>query len=298
MYSQVELQEPIMHPVDDQDYPHNQSMLPKTYRLTSIQYDMVDGKRTLCIATLYHDKACMRVCWTVSKPDFRMKSGSLVSPRWLATAFCEHGAIKISRLVLMECPEPWENLFHTVPHDWVKDRQMIAQAAELIDVLPRACRFMFNAIFWDGQRFKRFCIVPSVMNGTHGDKNGTLIRAVELALLLQHMAKENEIANEGIGILAGFLNDAGKADEYRRLPTGEWKLSDRGRLLGHRITVIEWISQAKALCRLLMPEEHYLALLHSLSASASAPEWFCGKRSVVLDAVLLSNTGLLVTQDD
>jgi 3'-5' exoribonuclease len=269
--------------------PVNLAIMPKIFRLTSIHNAQPDSKCTQCTATLYHDSASLKVKWTLNRPDLRLKSGDLVSPRWLGLTTSEDGMIKISRLVLMERPEPWENLFHTVPHGWVKSRELVSLAAELFELMPRPYRFLFNAVFWDGQRFKRFCTVPSSMNGHHAEDNGNLRHAVEVAQLMQQYSHVRDLANEGMGILAGFLHDAGKADEYRLSPKGEWKLSDRGKLLGHKVTVIEWIAQARAKWNLLMQEDHYMALLHCLTCAPNAPEWLGIRKPAMLEAVLLSN---------
>lgn len=278
--------------------PSNLAMMPKLFRLTSIHQLAVDDRSTQCTATLYHDKASLKVSWNVSHPDLRLKSGDLVSPRWLGSTSCAGGAIKISRLVLMERPEPWENLFHTVPYSWVNDRDLVKQAAELIEGLPRSYRFLLNAIFWEGQRFKRFCLVPSSLNGHHAADNGNLQHAVEVAQSIQRLSQHREKANAGWGILAGFLHDAGKADEYKLSATGEWKFTDRGKLLGHKITVIEWIAQAKAKCNLLMPEDHYMDLLHCLTCSPSAPEWLDIPKPAMIEAMLLSGMDRLSGTED
>jgi 3'-5' exoribonuclease len=65
-------------------------------------------------------------------------------------------------------------------------------------------------------------------------------------------------------------------------------MTDRGKLLGHKITVIEWIAQAKAKFNLLMPEDHYMALLHCLTCSPSAPEWLGIRKPAMIEAMLLS----------
>ena len=269
--------------------PVNLAMLPTMFRLTTIHHAQLDDKCTQCIASLHHDKAALKVKWTLNRPDLRLKSGDLVSPRWFGLTTSEGGVTKISRLVLMERPEPWENLFHTVPHGWVKNRELVSQAAELFEAMPRSYRFLFNAVFWDGQRFKRFCTVPSSMNGHHAEDNGNLRHAVEVAQMMQQYCHAHDLANEGLGILAGFFHDAGKADEYRLSPKGEWKLSDRGKLLGHKVTVIEWIAQARAKWNLLMPEDHYMALLHCLTSSPNAPDWLGIRKPAMLEATLLSN---------
>ena len=284
--------------IDEQLTPTNLAMMPRIFRVTTIRFTQLDDKRTQCVASLYHDKASIRVVWMASQPDMRLKSGALVSPRWLGQDTSENGAVRISRLILMERPEPWENLFHTVPHGWVKNRDLIKQAVELVEALPRPYRFLFNAIFWDGQRFKRFCMGPSSMNGHHSDENGNLRHAVEVAQMMQQFCQVRELANEGLGILAGFLHDAGKADEYRLSPSGEWKLTDRGKLLGHKVTVIEWIAQASAKCNLMLPPEHYMALLHCLTSAPNAPDWLGIRKPAMLEAILLSDMDRLSGTED
>ena len=284
--------------VTDHDTPLNLAMMPRIFRLTSIHHKPIDDRHTQCTATLYHDRASLKVSWSVNQPDIRLKSGVLVSPRWFSHTCSEGGSIKISRLVLMERPEPWENLFHMVPHGWVKNRELIKQAAALVECLPRSYRYLFNAIFWEGQRFKRFCLVPSSMNGHHSEDNGNLRHAVEVAQHMQRYCKHQEMANEGLCILAGFLHDAGKADEYCLAPNGSWKLTDRGKLLGHKITVIEWIAQAKIQWKLLLPVEHYMALVHCLTCSAGAPEWLGIRKPAMLEAIMLSGMDRLSGTED
>ena len=278
--------------------PIKLGMMPRIFRLTSIHHIQLSNKQTQCSASLYHDHASLKVSWIVNQPDIRLKSGTLVSPRWLGHTTSEGGAIKISRLILMERPEPWENLFNTIPHGWVKNRELVKQAAMLVDALPRPYRFLFNAIFWEGQRFKRFCIVPSSMNGHHADDTGNLRHAVDVAKMMQQFCQARELTNESLGILAGLLHDAGKADEYRLSPSGDWKLTDRGKLLGHKVTVIEWIAQARARFNLLMPEEHYMALMHCLTCSAGAPDWLGIRKPAMLEAILLSGMDRLSGTED
>lgn len=288
-----------LRPIEaEQKTPTYIAMMPCVFRLTSIHHIQVEGRQSRCTASLYHDQVSIKVSWVANQPDIRLKSGVLVSPRWLGQTLCESGTIIISRLVLIERPEPWENLFHTVPHGWVKNRALVKQAAVLVEALPRSYRLLFNAIFWDGERFKRFCAVPSSMNGHHADDNGNLRHAVDVAQMMRQFCQARGLANEGLGILAGLLHDAGKADEYRLSPAGEWKLTDRGKLLGHKVTVIEWIAEAKAKCNLLMPAEHYMALMHCLTCSPSAPDWLGIRKPAMLEAVLLSYMDRLSGTED
>ncbi len=88
--------------------------MPYIFRLTSVTHRQEER----CIrytAHLYHDKAAIKVEWTRNQPDIRLRPFSLVSPRWKTRPTSINGALQISRLVLMEHPEPEENLFRMVP---------------------------------------------------------------------------------------------------------------------------------------------------------------------------------------
>lgn len=85
----------------------------------------------------------------------------------------EKGTIRVSRLVLLELLVPWENLFLTVPHGWVSDRDLIRQAANLVEALPHPYRDLFNTIFWNGGRFGRFCTMPPTICGHPAGGNRT-----------------------------------------------------------------------------------------------------------------------------
>ncbi len=287
-FDDVKLLEALQEQMGEKLAPASLGLMPRIFRLISIHHEQESERRTRCTATLFHDKAALRVSWAIGTPDLRLKPGDLVSPRWPGTASYEKGAIKINRLVLMERPEPWENLFHTVPHGWVKDRELVQQAAKLVEALPRPYRYLFNAIFWNGGRFRRFCTLPSTICGHPAGGNGNLHHAVEVAEAMRDHCKTIGKGNVALCILAGLLHDAGKADEYHLSPSGEWALTDRGKLLGHKITVIEWVAEANAKWNLMLPERHYMVLMHCLAASINAPDWLGIGRPAMPEAALLS----------
>lgn len=264
--------------------------LPSTFRLTSYSAKVIDHKSTECTATLFHEKASLKVRWTTAHPDHRIKPNLLVSPRWTAArTIGDDGTIRISRLVLIERPEPMENLFDLVPTGWVRDRKLVRKGAELNELLPRGHRHLFNAIFWEGERFRRFCMGPSSMKGHHNGDNGNLVHAIDVATMMREWSGRKDIASTPLGILAGLLHDAGKADEYRLKRDGGWALTDRGRLLGHKITNIEWIVAAMSQHRVVLPRGHYEALLHCLTSSKGAPEWLGIRKPAMLEAIMLSD---------
>jgi 3'-5' exoribonuclease len=62
--------------------------------------------------------------------------------------------------------------------------------------------------------------------------------------------------DQALAVLAALLRDAGKAEECRRRADGSWGMSDRGRLIGHRTTVIEWVVGAIARWCIRLPAGH------------------------------------------
>ncbi len=287
-FSDMKLLEALQEQMGEDLAPADLALLPRVYRLVLIHREQIGERRTRCTATIFHEKAALRVGWVAGAPDLRLKPGDLVSPRWLGAASCENGAIKIGRLVLLERPEPWLNLFHTVPHGWVEDRELVNEAATLVEALPRPYRYLFNAIFWNGGRFRRFCTLQSSAYGHHSEETGSLRHAVETARAMRDRCGTNEKASAALCILAGLLHDAGKADEYRLSPTGEPVPTCRGKLVWHRVTVVEWIAEANSKWNLMLPESHYLALVHCLISSTGAPWWLGIRKPAMPEARFLA----------
>jgi len=89
-------------------------------------------------------------------------------------------------------------------------------------------------------------------------------------------------------ILAALLHDAGKADEYLLTSSGQWRMTDRGSLVGHKVTVTEWIAAASVLYGVALPEDKYLGLLHCLNSAQGAPQWLGIRETAMPEAFLLS----------
>jgi len=230
----------------------------------------------------------MRVEWECAQPDTRLNHGVLVSIRWLPRTPSIAGELRIGRLVLLEIPEAGADLFKTVPQAWVSDGALLARAAALVELLSPPLRHLFNAIFWHGRRFHRFLCGPASVAGHHSDIGGNFRHAVEVAELCARLAETRERIAMDVLLLSALLHDAGKADEYdfdRRRQV--FVMSERGALVGHRHTVIEWVAAALATRRILLPEIKHLGLLHCLTAGVGAD--FLGiRRPATLEAKILS----------
>jgi 3'-5' exoribonuclease len=262
---------------------------PKTYR---------DSPLTHYDAYVFHGHTSIRVKWATSQCDSRLKQNALVAVQGLAQIPNKPDVFQISRLEVLDHPVPELNLFNTIPAYWVNDRELIWQAARLMDALPGDYRHFFNAIFWDQKRFQRYCIGPSSMNHHHNYINGNLIHSVEVAFNVFQACLPRPTASPALGILAALLHDAGKADEYIQLGNGKFKLSTQGKLLGHKNTVTQWIAQAKVLWNIPMRDDDYLALQHCLNSAPNAPAWTEIRRPVMEEAFLLSGFDRMSGQQD
>lgn len=263
--------------------------LPDVFRLQSIVRLPADAHSVLCRAVLFHEQATLRVEWLCRNPDSRLTVGSLASIRWLGRPTSSSGAIRISRLVLLERPVASLNLFHTVPHDWVKDRALVVRAAGLWESLGRPLQHLLNAVFWNGRRFERYLAGPSSLAGHHNGRNGNFRHAVEVADRAAALAVHHRETHLPVLLASCLLHDAGKAEEYRfNGARGCFEMTERGALVGHKHTVLEWLAAARAQHRVIVPEAHYLALLHAITAAKGAPVWLGLREPRSLDAHILS----------
>lgn len=249
-------------------------------------------------ASLFHEKASINVTWINSKVDDRLVAGCLVTPRWTSKSACTKGQVIINRLSPVNIPSS-ESLFDTVPYEWVKDREIIKQAREIMNSLPIDFVKLINSIFWDYRRFYRFLLGPSSLNGHHKDKHGNLRHSLEVANNALMLAKGRITTCPHILATAALLHDAGKADEYQfNYSRNCFEISARGVLLGHKLSIVEWIAAAIAQYQITIPENQLLSLLHALTAAKGAPDWVGIRQPVSPEANLLSIADRLSGQDD
>ncbi len=262
--------------------------LSGVYRIVSIRcLPMKSGHGVEYRVELFCDDKRVAVEYTRSNPDIRLKVDSLVSVRWKFPMLHEGETIRISRLVLLEIPFKTFNPFETVPSSWVKDRGLVERAAAVFNTVPDNLRHLLVAVLWNGTRFRQFCECPSSLGNHHAQRNGNLRHTVEVAETVNFLSAKYPLANRGISLAAAFLHDVGKAADYSVNGRDNWAMSDRGRLVGHRHTVIEWISQAMATNRIVLQERHYLSLLHALTSAPNA-QWLGIRTPVTPEATLLS----------
>ena len=273
--------------------------LPWIFRIVSIERRPLANHLKRNIAHLYHDQAAVSVTWDTTKVDERLSAGSLVSPRWSNKPLSEQGYLQIQRLLPVERASMHVNLFDTIPYEWMQERSKLKEAKVLMDLLPESFKCLFNAIFWDYRRFYRFVVGPSSLNGHHNWKHGNLMHTIEVANHAAQLAEIRPMVNRDVLVLAAFLHDAAKADEYQfNYRRNCFELSPRGTLIGHKLTIIEWIAAAMALYPITIADQHYLGLMHALTAVKSAPDWMGLREPVSPECHLLSLADRLSGNDD
>lgn len=278
--------------------PALQESLPRVYRLNYLVHDQVDVGLFRFTGLIYTDQASFRVQWSASTSETELRRGDLVSPKWIARPAGRKGTYSVTGLMPIRSSDASVNLFDLVPVWRVNDRGLLKAAANIVGSLPISYRALLNEIFWNDGRFGRYCTVPSSMNGHHNGLNGTLYHSVQMALMAQELRKTTRMNNPDLLVLACLLHDCGKADEYILNHYKQWQLTDRGKLLGHGVTAIEWVAKAYENASIKMCEMEYEALLHMLTCSRSAPEWLGIRKPVFLEAYLLSNLDQISGVDD
>ena len=268
------------------------------FRVTNIAREEIGNGQFRNEANLFNSQASIKVDWIDTALICKIHIGQIVSPRMSLEPTCTNGCIRICRLVVYEKPADTVNLFDLIPHSWVKDRHVVKRGALLMSDLSVAHRLLFNAIFWNDARFERFCKQPSSMCGHHAEQSGNLRHTVEVAEEMRAHCLTRSFTNIHLGVLSAFLHDAGKADEYFMNDRGGWYLTERGKLLGHKITVVEWIAAAASKWNIELPHDHYMGLLHIFTALPNAPDWMGLREPAMHESFLLSICDRLSGRDD
>jgi len=272
--------------------------LPDVMRIQTLERVITADGKIHSHAILYHQCSSIYVDWVTQHVDARLHLDGLASIRHPLTAR-RAGAIRIERLLPADRPVASYNLFETVPPNWVQDRDLVTRAGALWQQLPRPLGHLVNAIFWESDRFRRFVMGPSSIQGHHNVWNGNLRHSVEVAERARDIGQKTTLANVSLLIAGGLLHDAAKAVEYRYdRSQGAFRLSDRGELIGHRHTLIEWIAVARETGRVAIPDDLYLSLLHMINAARGAPAWLGLREPRCLEAEILSMADRLSSQED
>ncbi len=170
----------------------------------------------------------------------------------------------------------------------MRDRSWVHRAASLWEQLSRPFQHLVTAVLWDGSRLERFLTGPAALHGYPPYPNGNLRHAVETAEQAKMLANGMSDVCNSVLIAAAFLHDAGKADDFRLTPEREgYEFSERGRLVGYRHTILEWLAVARCKDGVIVPESQYLALVHVLTATRGA-EHLGIRGPQIIEATILS----------
>lgn len=225
--------------------------------------------------------------WISQHADIRLKKGSLARVDWPEHLVDKGGQIAVIRLVHLDSVKSDLNLFATIPPSWVKDQLLIKRAKNLWEGLPGSFQAVFNEIFWDSGRFRRFLFVPASINGHHNDWHGNFVHAIEVAEHCQRISANMPGVCQPVLILAALIHDAGKADEYR-WNGNYWQRTECGSLIGHKDLLKAWIGALFDRKRDLLSETLRLGLWHTLFSAKNAPAYLDIRESCMLEADILS----------
>ncbi len=263
--------------------------LPTVFRLVSItRLPGPNGRGVTNEATLFHEQASLKIVWTSPQVDCRLKRGCYVAVRGLDRKTLDRDCQQIKRLDRLDKALPTINPFETIPLSWVRDRSWVHRAASLWEQLSRPFQHLVTAVLWDGSRLERFLTGPAALHGYPPYPNGNLRHAVETAEQAKLLANGMPDVCNSVLIAAAFLHDAGKADDFRLTPERVgYEFSERGRLVGYRHTILEWLAVARCKDGVIVPESQYLALVHALTATRGA-EHLGIRGPQIIEATILS----------
>jgi 3'-5' exoribonuclease len=223
--------------------------------------------------------------------------GVLVAPVLFPFTHSENGHVWVADVKKLTKVDSTADLFATIPSAWVDDRVLLSRASALVMRLPKSLREVLNSIFWTKvTRLHRFVLVPGSISGHHSSQHGALRHTVEVAEMVLELLPHFPTANGDVALLAALVHDVGKADEYA--PRGEgWALTDRGRLVGHKLHGVTLL-QAALNSTGDLPESVGVTLINSLGTERFLPQTSGFRAPQTPEALLVSTADLASGRGD
>jgi 3'-5' exoribonuclease len=157
------------------------------------------------------------------------------------------------------------------------NQENLARGIALWESLSSPYQAVFNAALSSPAILEGYCKAPASLNHHHAFPGGTLQHSVEVAEIADGLVEHFPRIHRDVVLLAALLHDAGKAMEYECTPDGRHtRLTDRGQLVGHKITTVQLLTIAFYETQVL-PEPERLAIVHAITA-CHAPD-FAGLRT-------------------
>lgn len=274
-------------------------------RVSSITHCPVSSGSTRAryTAVVYHEQLpekTLTVTWVAHTPKTAITPWSLVRIIWNGHRRIVNGVVEIKRLERAPEADEVTNLFLTVPdHPFCANRELIGVAADLFSKLPRELALLLNNLLWDSKRFRRFMIGPSSLSDHHNVWQGNLAHSVQVALIAESIGQTLIDVDVPLLIFGGLVHDLAKCEEYHfNKDLGRFVLSDRGKLVGHRDTLIEWIAIAKHMMLKKLSEHQELTLHHLMFSSYDARDSEGLRRKRTKEAKILAEADSMSGQCD
>jgi hypothetical protein len=162
-------------------------------------------------------------------------------------------------------------IFEKVPAAWVCNPTVLDNAIILWNALSRPYRRALNAVFRSPELLRAFLIAPGSLHHHHNHRGGCFEHSVTTAQWGLDQARQDGTLSADMVVFCLLVHDVGKALEYLQNGRGNWQMSQRGRLIGHKITTVTLVAEAMGYCPDLSAHEQ-THVEHVLSSSY-APQW-------------------------
>lgn len=133
---------------------------------------------------------------------------------------------------------------------------------------PHLKRFM-DTLFSDETFKARFFRWPAAIRMHHAWLGGLLDHVLEVVNIVDRLAKMYPVLNRDLLIVGAIIHDVEKLREYKLGATIE--MTDEGRLIGHVVMGMEWLSRWQE--KINLPNHYYEELRHMIASHHGQREW-------------------------
>jgi len=209
---------------------------------------------------------------------------------------CKHRSIQYLYVTsirgVQDIDREWK--LNLICRDMIADLAAYRALREIIWQLDAPMRSVVCEVLSHDDIASGFFQAPSSVSGHHSVAGGNLRHAVEVAQLVMGLAENyGAEVDRDLAIAAAILHDVGKALEYEAGGPNAWRMSLRGKLIGHKLSGYEYVASAVRACEI--SQDRAVALLHCLSAT-KAPDYLGLRAPACLEAHIVSTADRLSGQ--